>query len=207
MQNDPRRLNQTFSQDSIQAYLSEYSISLQKCLVSIPPEAINAARQLMLDVRASGHRIFVAGNGGSAAIADHLGCDWQKGIHIAGRPGLHVHSLTSNTALLTAVANDFGYSQSFAFQLEMAELRPGDAVILISSSGNSENIVKAAEFAKSRKSKVIGLTGFSGGQLKALADVSLHIPFSNYGLVEDAHQALMHVLAQFHDLEFQKGSL
>src|SRR5205807_2169508 len=106
--------------------------------------------QLLLKTRSAGARIFVAGNGGSAAISDHLCCDWQKGVHVADHAGLHVHSLVSSTGLLTAIANDFGYDKSFSFQLELAGLKPEDIVVLISSSGNSPNIVAAAELAKSR---------------------------------------------------------
>jgi phosphoheptose isomerase len=109
--------------------------------------------------------------------------------------------LTSNTALLTAIANDFNYSQTFSFQLELANLTADDVVLLISSSGNSENVIQAAEFAKAKGVKVIGLTGFSGGKLKTTADISLHIDCDNYGVVEDCHQSIMHVLAQFHDLQ------
>jgi D-sedoheptulose 7-phosphate isomerase len=145
--------------------------------------------------------VFVAGNGGSAAISEHLSCDWQKGVHLEHMNGLKVQCLTSNTALLTAIANDYGYDQAFSYQLEFADVTKEDLVLLISSSGNSDNIIKAALFAKNKGCKVIGLTGFTGGKLKDLADVSLHIPFSNYGLVEDGHQVLMHVLAQYHDIQ------
>jgi D-sedoheptulose 7-phosphate isomerase len=205
MQKDPRFLNQTFSTETIRAYLSGYSASLQKCLDSISQKDLDAASQMLRQVRSQGARIFVAGNGGSAAISEHLSCDWQKGVHIPGTGCLKVQCLTSNTSLLTAIANDFGYKETFAYQLELADLTSQDVVLLISSSGNSENVVKAADYAKSKGCKVIGLTGFSGGKLMAMADISLHIPFDNYGVVEDAHQALMHVLAQFHDSGNREG--
>lgn len=206
MQKDPRFRNKTFAQETIRAYLSDYTATLQECLASVPQTALDAASQLMREVRSKDARIFVAGNGGSAAISEHLGCDWQKGVHLAGMNTLKVQSLTSNTSLLTAIANDFGYSESFAYQLELAQLTAQDAVVLISSSGNSENIVKAAEFAKGKGAKVLALTGFSGGKLKGMANVSLHIPFENYGVVEDAHQVLMHTLAQFHDIKNREGT-
>ena len=143
----------------------------------------------MLKTRTEGGRIFAAGNGGSAAISEHLSCDWQKGVHVAGKACLKVHCLTSNTSLFTAIANDYGYDKSFAFQLELAELEKRDVVLLISSSGNSENVVQAMRFAKEKGCKVIGMSGFSGGKLKAESDISLHVPFDNYGLVEDGHRA------------------
>lgn len=204
MQKDPRFLNKTFSQESVKTYLSDYSARLNETLKVIPEKDLDAACQILMKTRLEGGRIFAAGNGGSAAISEHLSCDWQKGVHIAGQNCLKIHCLTSNTSLLTAIANDYGYDKSFAFQLELAEPEPKDTVLLISSSGNSENIVQALRFAKSKGCKVIGLSGFSGGKLKAESDISLHVPFDNYGLVEDAHQVLMHVLAQFHDLTYRK---
>ncbi len=205
MKSDPRFLNVNFATESIGAYLADYSKNLQKCLELVNPETLDAAAQLLLKTRQKGGRVFVAGNGGSAAISEHLSCDWQKGVHVHGKSTMKVQCLTSNAALLTAIANDYGYDKSFVFQLEIAELTHDDLVVLISSSGNSENIIQAGEWAKGRGVPVIGLSGFSGGKLKALADVSLHIAFDNYGMVEDAHQIIMHVLAQFHDLSFRRG--
>jgi D-sedoheptulose 7-phosphate isomerase len=198
---DPRFKNKTFNTESIRHYLTDYSAQLEECLKSVSQEKLNAAALLMHEVRNNKGRVFVAGNGGSAAISEHLSCDWQKGVHLEHMNGLKVQCLTSNTALLTAIANDYGYDQAFSYQLEFADVTKEDLVLLISSSGNSDNIIKAALFAKNKGCKVIGLTGFTGGKLKDLADVSLHIPFSNYGLVEDGHQVLMHVLAQYHDIQ------
>ena len=198
---DPRFKNQTFNQESIRTYLVDYSAKLQECLNSVSQKSLEAAAEAMRTARQSGGRVFVAGNGGSAAISEHLSCDWQKGVQLDGMKSLKVNCLTSNTSLLTAIANDYGYAESFSYQLELAEPNPNDVLLLISSSGNSENIMKAASYAKTKGCKVIGFTGFSGGKLKDLADISLHIPFANYGLVEDGHQALMHVLAQFHDIK------
>jgi phosphoheptose isomerase len=144
----------------------------------------------------SGARVYVAGNGGSASIANHLTCDWMKGTHVTGKPALKVHSLGSNGTLLTAIANDFGFEESFAHQVELLG-EAGDLLVLISSSGNSANIVRALEVARLKRMKIIGLTGFTGGKLKELCDVSLHVPVHNYGIVEDTHQSLMHCLAQF----------
>ncbi len=201
---DPRFLNKTFSDESVSSYLNDYGKMLSQVLEHIDAKALDAASQLLLKVRQTGGRVFAAGNGGSAAISEHLSCDWQKGVHVHGQNPLKVQCLTSNSALLTAIANDYGYDKSFAFQLELAALTPEDCVLLISSSGNSKNIIEAAKYARSKGTKVIGMSGFGGGKLKELADISLFVPFENYGLVEDAHQVLMHVLAQFHDISFRK---
>jgi phosphoheptose isomerase len=197
---DPRSKNSTFDIESAHAYLAGYADALHQALKSVSAQAIDAAARLVQEKRQNGGRVFVAGNGGSSAIADHLTCDWQKGVHVPGHKCLHVHGLTGSTALLTAIANDYGYDKSFSFQLELAEAGAKDILILISASGNSDNIVRAAEYARSKGTKIVGMSGFKGGKLHTMADISLYVAFENYGVVEDAHQALMHVLAQHHDL-------
>lgn len=134
--------------------------------------------------------VYVGGNGGSAAISNHLCCDFLKGANI------NVVSLSCNTPLITAIANDIGYEDTLSYQLQKHVIG-GDVVILISSSGNSPNIVKAAHYAKTHGIKLIGLTGFNGGKLNDLADIKLHIPICNYGIVEDCHQSIMHIISQF----------
>jgi phosphoheptose isomerase len=138
----------------------------------------------------------VAGNGGSAAIADHLLCDWVKGTYTPSQPAIYVHSLVSNAALLTAVANDFSYEESFARQLEM-QGQPGDLLCTISSSGNSPNILAVMRRASALGIKTIAFTGFSGGEASRMADISIHVAANNYGVVEDCHQSLMHNIAQY----------
>lgn len=193
---DPRHRNKTFADTSASAYTRSYAASLREGLEQVDGAAIDAAYQLLREVLAHDGYVLVAGNGGSAAISDHLLCDWMKGTRSNTGPVLRVRSLVSDLALNSAIANDFGYEQVFAAQLDMLA-RPGDLVVLISSSGNSANIVAAAEKAKAMGLKVLGFTGFNGGKLSEMADVNLHVPAHNYGLVEDTHQALMHSLAQF----------
>ncbi|MBI3544490.1 MAG: SIS domain-containing protein [Deltaproteobacteria bacterium] len=193
---DPRDNNEIPDAGSAAEYFSAYARELGVALAKISPEQIEAAYDVLRGALKSGARIYVAGNGGSAAISDHLCCDWLKGTYVPGQPALKVHSLTANTALFTALGNDFGYDATIARQVEMLG-EPGDVLILISSSGNSANIIKAADSARARKMKVIGMTGFNGGKLAASADVSLYVPAHNYGMAEDAHQMLMHSLAQF----------
>lgn len=196
MVSDPRSKNKTFAMTSPATYLAEYASTLQATLARIPGERLQAAMDLLTETLRAGRRIYVCGNGGSAAIADHLCCDWTKGTIVSGQPVLKTHSLVANTALLTALSNDFGFENSFSTQIEMFGAS-GDVLVAISSSGESGNIIKAVEAARSRGMKVLGLSGFSGGKLAQTADVCLHAPFDNYGLVEDCHQILMHVLSQF----------
>lgn len=140
--------------------------------------------------------IFACGNGGSAAIANHLACDCLKGIRTDTGLKPRVTSLASGIELLTAIANDIGYDDVFVYQLQSLA-RPGDMVMAISSSGQSPNIVKALSWARENGIASVAMTGFNGGQAAALADVNLHVHAENYGIVEDLHQSLMHMLAQY----------
>ncbi len=151
---------------------------------------------IFTQVSEAGGTIWVAGNGGSAAISDHAVCDTTKLTYVNGKPPVKSISLASNGPMLTALANDFAYEDVFSKQLEYY-LEPDDAVLLVSSSGNSPNVVKACKYANSRNVPTIAFTGFSGGRLKEIAQVSVWIPVDNYGMTEDIHQSLMHVISQY----------
>jgi phosphoheptose isomerase len=202
---DPRSRNALFTARSWKGYVRQYAHDLEAALEQVSEPALDGAWAAITTAVREQRRIFVAGNGGSAAIADHLCCDWTKGTHAAGLPPLRTHSLVSNVALLTAVANDFGYDDAFARQLEMLGAA-GDVILLISSSGNSPNILAAADRAKAMGITTIGMTGFSGGALASRVDFALHVPYANYGLVEDCHQILMHTFAQLFAKEREAGA-
>lgn len=144
-----------------------------------------------------GHKIFVAGNGGSASLAEHFVCDLSK-IHETEwqekYPQHKAISLCSNSALITAIANDKSYSEIFRCQLENLGTS-GDRLILISSSGNSENIIRAAEYAIQQSMLVIGITGFNGGRLKEIAHYSAHVNCSKYAIIEVIHSLFGHFLS------------
>lgn len=141
-------------------------------------------------------RIFLIGNGGSAAIANHFATDFLKGVATSTWVKPKVISLASNVPLITAIGNDIGFDQIFKYQLDsLSEF--GDVLISISSSGNSENIVEAIEWAKKNGLTTISLSGFYvSNEANKLADIKLHVPVKNYGLVEDAHSAILHSLSQ-----------
>ena len=193
---DPRRLNCQFNLESIQGHVKGYADALCSALLSVDWRQLELAISELESARVRRARVWVAGNGGSAAIADHLLCDWVKGTFSAAHGPLHVHSLISSTALFTACANDFGYEASFERQIEM-QAQPGDVLLCISSSGNSANILAALRKASAMGLKTIALTGFSGGESARLADINLHLAANNYGVVEDGHQILMHNIAQY----------
>ena len=184
-----------FAASEVGDFLANYRADLNAALAGVDTGALARAMDAVADLVDRGGRIYSLGNGGSAAIADHLCCDWTKLTEVDGVPNILSTSLTANMPLYSAFANDVSFAEVFARQLRLFG-KPGDLLVAISSSGNSDNIVRAAEEAKALGMTVIGLTGFSGGRLRTTADISLHVAFDNYGVVEDAHQALMHVIAQ-----------
>ena len=173
----------------------KYTDMVQSALATVSPLDLNAVQQELLRIMRRRGKIFVCGNGGSAAIAEHLSCDHSKGIctDTALRP--HVIPLASNVSLLTAIANDINYESVFSKQIEWFATSM-DALVVISSSGNSPNIVNALTTATERQIPTIAFVGFDGGRAKSLANLSVHVKADNYGVVEDCHQILMHFLAQ-----------
>ena len=142
-----------------------------------------------------GSRIWVAGNGGSAATASHFVTDLSRCINSSGAP-IKAISLCDNSGLITAIGNDFGFDFIFSRQLSNVAI-PGDLLIVLTASGNSRNLLVAMEWAKGHDVKVLALTGFSGGRVKDLADISIHVPteIGDYGVAEDAHSILCHFLS------------
>lgn len=187
------RNNELFSLKSIKTYTEQYCVTLCNTVAKVDAHELRCAIELL----SMAPTVYVAGNGGSAAIADHWACDMSKGRWGLSGPAPRVVSLTAHTGLLTALANDISYEQVFAAQLEMADVGSADCTVLISSSGNSPNILAAARWCMNRGIPVIAFTGFDGGLLRANCTVDLHVPVNNYGVAEDAHQLLMHCLAQY----------
>jgi D-sedoheptulose 7-phosphate isomerase len=177
------------------AYVAAYRDEIARAWQSIDLAAFGRAAALLETAINQGRTIFSCGNGGSASIANHLHCDVLKGAQADTGLRPKVVSLAGPLELLTAIANDFAYAEVFVFPLRTLAA-PGDLLITVSSSGNSENIVRAVEWARSNGLKSIAMTGFSGGRSAPIADVNLHVQAENYGIVEDIHQSLMHCLAQ-----------
>jgi len=178
------------------AFVTEYYERFVNTIKKFDKSSMPRVLEIFTNVTDSGGTIWVAGNGGSAAISDHAVCDTTKLTYVEGKPPVKSISLASNGPMLTALANDFAYEDVFSKQLEFY-LEPKDAVLLVSSSGNSPNVVKACEYANSRGVPTIAFTGFSGGKLRQIAQVSVWIPVDNYGMTEDIHQSLMHVISQY----------
>lgn len=176
-------------------FFDAYAGQVTRALASVSRERLAAAERLLADAHLRGAQVFSCGNGGSAAIANHLVCDHSRGLSADTGLRPRVQSLVATVEVVTAIANDVAYAEVFAVQLRL-QARPGDVVVTISSSGDSENVVRAIQWAKDNGVASIALTGFSGGRCAALADVALHVDADNYGVIEDVHQSLMHALAQ-----------
>ncbi len=182
--------------DDAGAYAAAYFLRLAAAAQTVNTEALARAGALLARTAQAGGRIYACGNGGSAAIANHLCCDCLKSARMDSMLKPKVYSLSSTVELLTAIANDIGVEEIFAHQLNSLG-DAGDVLIAISSSGASPNIVKALAEAKALGMATIAMTGFDGGEAAVAADINLHVDAQNYGLVEDTHQALMHILAQY----------
>jgi D-sedoheptulose 7-phosphate isomerase len=182
--------------ESASQYFEAYRDEIIRSWSTVDPAAVTAAAQILIDCIDRDGVIYACGNGGSAAIANHLLCDFQKGIQTDTAAKPRVISLSCNLEIITAIGNDIGYEDIFVYQLRTMA-RPGDVIMTISASGNSENIVRAVNWAKNNGVPTIALVGFAGGRSGALADVMIHVAAENYGTVEDVHQSIMHILAQY----------
>lgn len=177
-------------------YFDAYAEEAARAFGSVEPAALDKAAAILVEAYTRRAAVFACGNGGSAAIANHLQCDHLKAIRTTTDLTPRVESLSTNIELLTAIANDLAYEEVFAYQLQ-SQASPGDVLIAISSSGRSSNIVRALTWARDHDLRTIALTGFDGGGARAAAEVSIHVGSTNYGIVEDSHQAIMHALAQY----------
>lgn len=179
-------------QNFVDNYYKNYILTLQ----SFDKASLEPVLEVFKNVSLNNGILWVAGNGGSASISDHTVCDVTKGTHKVGQPTIKSISLSSNTAMLTALGNDLSYDVVFSEQLKYY-IGKNDALLVVSSSGNSPNVVKACEYANEMGVPTIAFVGFKGGKLKKIAKHCVWIPIENYGMCEDAHQSLMHVITQY----------
>ncbi len=182
--------------DRASTYCAAYFAESHAGAKSIDMAEVERAATVLVKAYDTGAAVFACGNGGSASIANHLQCDHLKGVRTGTELWPRVVSLSSGIELVSAIANDIGYQDVFLYQL-MSQARPGDVLVAISASGRSPNIVGAVRWARDHDVRTIAMTGFTGGEASHLADISIHVDSTNYGVVEDTHQAIMHALAQY----------
>lgn len=148
---------------------------------------------ILVKINNVGGKIFICGNGGSASTASHFKTDFNKAFSIAKKT-MPAICLADNVSTLTAISNDYSYDDVFIYQLKYL-LNEKDVLIIISGSGNSNNVIKAAEYAKKKGNTVISLVGFDGGKLKTISDYSLHVSVNNMQVSEDLQILFCHLIS------------
>ena len=177
-------------------FINDYITELQATISRLVPEQVQSVIDAFLEVRERDGQIFVIGNGGSAATASHLAVDLGKGASHDGQRRFRVMSLTDNVPWMSALSNDLSYSDVFAEQLKNFA-RPGDLLLAISGSGNSENVVRAVQYANSIGCDTIGFAGFAGGRLKQEARQCIVVESDHMGRIEDGHLILQHIVTYY----------
>lgn len=182
------------SREFVEKYLTE----LKSCLDALDRNKIEQAIKILLAAFKKGKSVFLLGNGGSASTASHMACDLGKGtllrVYDEKESRFRVYSLTDNTAILTAFANDLSYEDIFVQQLRNL-IKPQDVVIVLSGSGESTNVIKAVQYAKKSRAKTIGFLGFkTGGRLARMVDCAIIADSNFYGICEDIQLVLDHII-------------
>jgi D-sedoheptulose 7-phosphate isomerase len=177
-------------------FIADYQARLSQTLARVPLERVAQAVEWLREAREGGNTIFVCGNGGSAATASHFVCDVLKGCSYGRERRFRILALNDNLPTLTAYSNDVSYECVFVEPLKNLA-RPGDVLIAISGSGNSPNVLRAAEWANANGLRTIGLTGRDGGKLGALSQLEIRVPETHMGRIEDGHMIVCHMLAYY----------
>lgn len=174
----------------------EETISVKTRILADPDliETVGAVGDHLIAGYRSGARVFMCGNGGSAADAQHFAAE-LTGHFIFDRPPLGAEALHANSSHMTAVANDYDYGTVFSRALE-GSARPGDTLVAISTSGNSENVLRAAQSAKELGVTVVAMTGESGGKLADLADFLINVPSRDTGRIQESHIVFIHAISE-----------
>lgn len=175
--------------DAVEEYLTE----MAKVVGNMPRDQIWDVIHTLMDAWRRGSRVFLLGNGGSAATASHMANDLNKSAIVPGQPRFKAIALTDNIPLMTAWGNDAAYEDIFAEQM-INFLQPGDVVVSISASGNSANVLKAIQVAAEQGAITVGFTGNDGGGLRKMVDHCIQVPSKHIGHQEDAHMILDHLI-------------
>jgi D-sedoheptulose 7-phosphate isomerase len=174
---------------NILGYFSELKETIDRMNV----EDIDAVLNLLVDALHNDRKIFIMGNGGSASTASHFVCDFNKGLSGVFKKRFRLICLNDNIPSVLAYANDDGYETVFVEQLKNF-FESGDLVIGISGSGNSKNVLNAVRFANENGGVTIGISGYSGGELKKISKYNIHVPINNMQITEDIHMMLDHMM-------------
>jgi len=178
------------------SFAGEYIKDVHELIGQVDVTTIEHAVDALWAAYENGNKIFFFGNGGSAATAMHIVNDIVKGTTLKNRKAARAFCLSDNTSLIMAIANDISYEDIFVHQLK-AYFDPSDVAVGISGSGNSENVLRAIQYANENGGVTIGLTGFDGGKLKSLSQINVHVSSKHYGKVEDLHMIICHIFGYY----------
>lgn len=176
----------------MKSFLDAYRAELVQEIDRLDAAEFEKLIKLLTDAYRGDRQVFVVGNGGSAATANHFVCDFGKNAMPGDRRRFRIHSLCDNVEIITALGNDISFDQVFAFQLGN-QMREGDVLIAISASGNSPDLVEACRYAKAHGGRVAALSGFGGGRICDGADVVLKTDMRSYERIEDLHLMITHM--------------
>ena len=179
--------------------LKEHQQTIEKVIGSLTAD-IEIACEMIVTTLKNGNKVLTAGNGGSAADAQHIAAE-LSGRFVKDRKALPGIALTTDTSALTSIANDYGYQYVFSRQVE-ALAQPGDLFIVISTSGNSEGILKAFESARNFKCKTLGLSGRNGGKMNGICDLNIIVPSNVTARIQEMHILIGHILCKAVDNEY-----
>jgi D-sedoheptulose 7-phosphate isomerase len=184
--------------DLIKNHFSEYRKKLEELLDKVSVDDLDKALTTMITAFKNGNTVYVCGNGGSAATASHIQADFSFFVRYFTKFRPRIIALTDNVAMITAVGNDTSFDDIFVEQLK-GKFNKGDVIICISASGNSENVIRAAEYANQMEGISIGFIGFSGGKLREVCTVPLYTenPKGDYGPIEDLHMIYDHLMISY----------
>lgn len=174
-------------------FLDNYRVELINEINAIDPAEFQKLIDLLVSAYRNDRQIFVVGNGGSAATANHFVCDFGKNAVPWNKRRFRIHSLCDNVEVITALGNDIAFDQVFRFQLG-SQMREGDVLIVISASGNSPDLVEACLYAEEHGGHVVALSGFGGGKICDGAEAVLKTPIRSYERIEDLHLMILHMV-------------
>jgi D-sedoheptulose 7-phosphate isomerase len=178
-------------------FIKSYFETIKNVTDNIDENQLQLIINILIQKIKNRNNIFVAGNGGSSSVANHLFCDFNKGIKISSKSKMipKVISLSNSIEIITAISNDINYDKIFSFQLENY-YKKGDCLICFSSSGQSKNIINVINFASKNKIKTILFQGFGKLNKKINPDYYINLKYKNYGITEDIFQSMMHIISQ-----------
>jgi D-sedoheptulose 7-phosphate isomerase len=182
-------------------YISGYTEAINRAMAQFDPQQFEKIIEILVEAYKNDRQVFIAGNGGSAGTANHFVCDFGKNAVPftgtgRGNRRFRIISVSDNIEKITALGNDISFEEIFRQQL-INLMREGDVFIAISASGNSPDIVRACEYAKELKSRIIVLAGFKGGKIREMAETAIVVPLESYEQIEDIHLIIMHMIVYY----------